>query len=52
MSEDEAISVVLFVARMGISPMRPMGGGELIVFGGGVLLCLPVRRAHSCLNKK
>jgi hypothetical protein len=38
-SEDEATPVALFVGRMGITPMRPMGGGDSIVLGDGALLC-------------
>jgi hypothetical protein len=52
LSEYKAISMVLFMSQMGVSPMHPMGGGELVVFGDGVMLLLPVRRAHSCLHKK
>jgi hypothetical protein len=46
-SEDEATPVAMFVGRMGVTPMRLMGGGYLIVFGDGVLLLLPAR----ALNK-
>jgi hypothetical protein len=44
-SEDKATPVVLFIGRMGVTPMHRMGGGALIVFSDGVLLSLPVR-AH------
>jgi hypothetical protein len=40
-SENEATPVVLFVGRMGVTPMRPMGGGDSIVFRYCVLLSLP-----------
>jgi hypothetical protein len=38
-SEDEETApVVLFSVRRGVSLTRPIGGGELSVIGGGVLL--------------
>jgi hypothetical protein len=41
-SEEETTPMVQFVGRMGIKSMRPMGGGDSIVFGDGVILSLLV----------
>jgi hypothetical protein len=49
--DEETTPVVLLYDCRGVSLIRPIGGGELIVISGGVRVLLQARRSHSCLNK-